>query len=337
MKVTYRSLKRHVAELVEKVAKLESEVAALKAIDRANRHIDLVDFHTMRTFMYTDDLAYRQLPERQRRFTPDDHRPIPVEKRTPGDLFASPASSAFEIMMAHYWLHDLDFTYFDVGAQYCTGSVHTARIIEGCGKPNRVVAFEPGVAAQLAPFNIAINHQSARITFERMAVSRDDFPALLFAEAGHSENNRIVNRTPDQELMSVLVPCTSIDGYVESRGIEGNLILKIDTQGGEYEVVEGMRRTMARRFTAFLTEFTPWALETRINPAEWVQSMLRENYVLDTNIQTGLSFGAGQGITADRVGNLVESVMRSEQKYTDLAVIPRRLPGAEKLIDRLRQ
>ncbi len=335
MKVTYGSLKGHVAGLLERVAHLESEVAALRAAASANRHIGLVDFVTVRAFMFTDDLAYRQAPEEQKRAALTDHRPVPVGRCTPEEVFASPKSSALDILMAHYWRQNLDFTYFDVGAQYCSSSVFAARLIEACGKPNRVVAFEPGVASQLAPFNIAINHQSARIAFERMAVGADEFPALLFGEAGHTENNRIVNRVPASEAVSMLVPCTSIDAYIAARGIEGGLILKIDTQGGEYEVVEGMRQTMATRLTTFLAEFTPWALETRVNPAEWLRSLLADNHVLDTNIHTNLAFGSAAGITADRAAQFVETIAGSEHKYTDLAVIPKRLPESAALVERL--
>lgn len=316
--------------LASKLAELETEVAQLRRLATFRRQIGLIDFGELRGFMYVDDLGYQQTRPEQR--TGDIQRtiadPLPKDIATTYD---DRRSTLLEILFCHHWLHGLEFTVLDIGCQYGFSAISTARNIQAFGKSNLVIAFDPGVAAELVPHNLLMNGMESRIRFERMAISKTCGPRIVYTELEHSENNRIVNRTQGQEAISYAVMATSLDAYCR---FPGHLIVKIDTQGAEPEVFGGMAQLLADRLVTAVTEFTPHAMATQVQPAEWLAHQMELFHVFDAG-HLDLVIGPGHQVHKVELAGFVERVDASPSRYTDLLMVPRHLPAVNELLSRI--
>ena len=337
--------------LHEKVDVLGEQIQRLGPGFCAGRKVDLVNFDIIRCFMFMDDFGYRdQVQESQKNYqlTQDDIREI-QERRSAKQRSAAPSldealqrinrNHVIHVLLAHYWAHRLDFTYIDVGCGYGHSALIVAHSICACDMRNKTICFEPGVAAFLVGHNIAINGLEDFMIFETVAVSSGTFPVIMYCEAGFTAGNRTVNRIPGRESFSYVVPATSIDEYLEEKNVRNHLIMKIDTEGAEYEVFLGMRRAIEERYTTYFVEFTPPALATRIRPAQFLADIGRDAYILD--IET-LEFDPRRNnmrpfkvIEPSRYKRFVEEVSSRQGSWTDLLVVPRKLPGVEGLMARL--
>ncbi|MCC6390540.1 MAG: FkbM family methyltransferase [Bryobacterales bacterium] len=212
-----------------------------------------------------------------------------------------------------------------------------AQVILSSGHTNHVYAFDPGEAGRLARYNIILNGLESHVTFECLAVSKGTFPGLVFTETGHSENNRLVNRTPTMEASSYVVMCTSIDEYAARKSLSGHCVIKIDTQGGEVEVFEGMNHLRQTRQVTCISEFVPEAIATRVCPIEWL-----------TRVSEGCSIFEVPGmdmflspshslryVPRDTVPEFVNEIRERPNRYTDIVLIPETLPGHTVLARRL--
>lgn len=324
------------AALESEVGALKSEVDALKRAVSSGRHVDLVDFTELRVFMYTDDLCYVQLPEHYKHNQPVPlNRDLSQPRRSPEERYANPSEPLLSTLFSHYWLNGLDFAFVDVGCQYGTSAMAAAQVILSAGQSNHVYAFDPGVAGQLAPFNIELNGLRKQVTFERLAISSVEMPGLVFAELGHSENNRIVNRARPIEAFSYVIQCTSLDYYLAEHRIEQPLVAKIDTQGGEVEVFAGMKRTLASRLVTCITEFVPGAISTRVPADQWLLR-LGENFRIFEIRDLDLFLTPTHRVHVvehDRVREFVREVAQRPIPYTDLLLVPMNLPRAAELAD----
>lgn len=237
-------------------------------------------------------------------------------------------------IFSHFWRLALPFTYLDVGAKYGAGAIHLTLYVRALGHDNRIVCFEPGSSSELLAANISANGLADDIAFEPIAVSDRVGSATLFGEKGYPENNRIVNPVAATQAFSRQIPTTSLDAYVSAHQIAGHLIIKVDTQGAEWEVLAGMKRVRKDRLIVMVIEFTPWALETRVPPARFLDELADGSHLLDL----GMLFSGHGGLPPKVL--LPEShrefpaeVMRRKGCWTDLLVVPRRLPDAQALVD----
>ena len=339
------------------VRELQQELAAVRAIAYEARRVDLVKFGDMSLFMYVNDLAYRVVSSDRKNYPLAKHLQMirsrnssnRVTRRTES-LFNlrttddyEPWTDVLHILFGHYWMHSLDFVYIDVGCQFGAHALEAANFIRSCGKRNKTICFEPGIAGSLVEDNIALNGLENLVRFEALAVSNGTFPSILYAETGHSENNRIVNRILEEEDLSYIVRTISIDEYMSNLGFPEavNLIVKIDTQGGEYEVLQGMQEVRKEKFTTFIMEFTPWALASRVDPARFLADICKEGYVLDLyQLKSSppaeeAMLEGGCPIGALDCEQFVSDVASRPEMWTDLLVIPEKLPGATELLERL--
>ena len=297
--------------------------------------VDLVDMGRLKIFMYVDDLAYRSVPPSLRNYQMTREDRLQVQRRKGGDDAGGPPDACEPIgtVLKHYWLHGLDFVYVDVGCQYGTSALAVADFIRASGRPNRVVAFEPGVARDLVAFNIEMNGFEDLVTFEEMAVSDLCGPTLMFCERAHSENNRIVNRAWDRETRSYVVRATSLDAYLERKGIASHAVLKIDTQGAEYRVVQGMAETIRGRLATFVMEFTPWALAPMVDPEAFCRELMEAFVAVDLmTLDYKHASLRRRRIRPDEIPAFVREVAARPGKWTDLLLVPKKLPGAEDLL-----
>jgi FkbM family methyltransferase len=324
--------------LEERLARLEAEVQLLRQLVSVGRQTGIVDFGFLQVFMYVDDLSYQQTAEKYKKPRPaTEERDLSQPRCSPQERYANPREPLLAFLLSHLWVHDVDFSFFDIGCQYGTSAMATGQIILQSQRSNPIYAFDPGVAGELAEWNILLNRMERLVRYERLAVGASTKPMLVFTELGHSENNRIVNPVAGEIGRSYVVGCTSVDEYVASHNIGGNLFLKIDTQGGEVEVFRGMERAMRERLCVCITEFTPNALATQVNPARWLEALAERFEVydlgdLDIHLYPGHLV---RRIDLKQIAYFTEAVSTSPRAYTDLLLLPKELPGLDTLRQRL--
>lgn len=137
--------------------------------------------------------------------------------------------------------------FFDVGAHVGYYSLLAARLV---GPGGKVHAFEP------TPRTFALLRRNAA-----PARSVECFPLALYSStgelvlrdfgAGHSAQNTVADAgrfgdaaAPDATL--VRIPAISLDDHVERTGVTPDFV-KIDAESAEYQILQGMEKTIVRR------------------------------------------------------------------------------------------
>ncbi|HXF85704.1 MAG TPA: FkbM family methyltransferase [Anaerolineales bacterium] len=124
----------------------------------------------------------------------------------------------------------------------------------------RVFAFEP------CPENLLVlRHNLQQSKYKNVyifdkAVSSKDGQAVLFISPGHSNHSLNAGYTPDQGR--VTVQTISIDSFLAAQSIQVVDFIKIDVEGAEPLVLEGMRQTIERASgLKMLIEYNPIAMQ----------------------------------------------------------------------------
>lgn len=142
-------------------------------------------------------------------------------------------------------------TVVDVGANIGYNAVHAARRV---GSGGRVVAVEP------APDNLTVlerNLAAARlpnVTVRPVAAGRDKGHRKLYLRGDTSAVNSLYPQSCYASVTGVIdVPVERLDELVE----DDPDLVKIDVEGAELEVLEGMERLLRRPGLALIVEWHP--------------------------------------------------------------------------------
>jgi FkbM family methyltransferase len=192
----------------------------------------------------------------------------------------------------------------DVGANVGYCSVLFAGIADAGRK---VYAFEP------EPFNFAMFENvlreralGNRVVATRAAVGADDGTLRLWLNPRHHGDHRIATAALEGE--TVEVPVIALDTFVESQDIGPVRFIKIDVQGYEPAVCEGMKRTLAANPDGVVSlEYMPEALRAQgHHPARLIESFEARGYRTYTVLRGGtLQSGMPRNLPADGWADLL--------------------------------
>ena len=70
----------------------------------------------------------------------------------------------------------------------------------------------------------------------------------------------------ETDVYNRIVDTTTIDSYCSIHKIKNHLIVKTGTQGGDYDVIMGMKGVIAERLVTFITEFAPNLISSSVKP-----------------------------------------------------------------------
>lgn len=183
---------------------------------------------------------------------------------------------------------------------------YTASVFAAALQPSaKVYAFEPDQAS----FNTlreVIQHKNlgASVEILQMAVGSSDGTLEFWHNDEHSADHRVV--TPQFNSLELdrskvmTVPVTSIDSFVASRGLANISFVKIDVQGYELAVCQGMKQTLQafpQLCVAF--EYAPDGMrELGFDSAVLLQFFRKAGYQLYVLTRRGLRF-AGDDASID--------------------------------------
>ena len=144
----------------------------------------------------------------------------------------------------------------DVGANIGYFSLLASMLV---GSAGRVHAFEPDpVNCALLRKNVRLNRAS-NIEVIQAALSDNEDPVSLFLDSDNKGDHRIWEPTGEARK-GIKVTATTLDAYLKKTATVPSFI-KIDVQGAEGKVLDGMKQTFAQTGPAYLIlEFWPAAL-----------------------------------------------------------------------------
>jgi FkbM family methyltransferase len=165
---------------------------------------------------------------------------------------------------------------------------YTSAVFAGALKPDsKVYAFEPDqLSYRLLEEVIRRKYLSEAIEAINMAVGSFDGHIKFWHNEKHSADHRVVTERfsracPDDTNIST-VPVTTVDTFVRNRNLRNISFIKIDVQGYELAVCEGMKDTLERfPETCVCLEHAPDALvELGFEPGKVLDFFRSRNYQL---------------------------------------------------------
>lgn len=120
-----------------------------------------------------------------------------------------------------------------------------------CKPPAKIYAFEPDRASFATLWEVVQHKQlSGTVEIFSMAVGAGDGTLEFWYNEEHSADHRVVTEEfkslqLDRSKITV-VPVTSVDSFVAARSLLNVSFIKIDVQGYELAVCEGMKKTVER-------------------------------------------------------------------------------------------
>jgi FkbM family methyltransferase len=136
----------------------------------------------------------------------------------------------------------------DIGANIgYTACIFASALTSG----SKVYAFEPdGSSYSLLEDTIRRKKLSVSIEALNLAVGSCDSTVEFWHNKAHSADHRVVTEKfralRSDPIETTTVPMTSVDTFVKERNLEHVSFIKIDVQGYELAVCEGMRSTLER-------------------------------------------------------------------------------------------
>jgi FkbM family methyltransferase len=210
----------------------------------------------------------------------------------------------------------------DVGANIGYTSCVFATVL----KPgSKIYAFEPDqISFEILQETVRHKNLSAAIEPVHQAVGCSDGSLKFWHNERHSADHRVVteqfsNTCADGAQIST-VPATTVDTFVKSRNVQNISFIKIDVQGYELAVCEGMTNTLEKSPLAVVClEYSPDALrELGFEPHKLLDFFRTRGYDLYV-----LTREQPQLLADD---NSLEAVLKN-QGYVDLLCSKRHLPS----------
>lgn len=163
----------------------------------------------------------------------------------------------------------------DAGANVGYFTLLFARLV---GPTGRVYAFEPDPSNyEILVRNVRLNGFT-NVVVEQKALSNEPGSVTLFMTDEVREDSRIL-QAPSREVESVEVEAVVLDEYLAGREERVDLV-KIDTQGAEGMIIDGMAETNRKNDLLLMIEWTPSVLpDFGYEPEEVVQMLRAANFV----------------------------------------------------------
>ncbi|MBG84306.1 MAG: hypothetical protein CMJ40_07165 [Phycisphaerae bacterium] len=168
--------------------------------------------------------------------------------------------------------------FLDIGAHVGLYTLPAARRV---GEAGRVIAFEPHPSNRgLLEENLARNNVQ-NVTVVPAAVSNSPGVLELQVSSFNTGDHRLY-RGSSTRAKTVRTDVVSVDAWLESAGISKVDMVKMDVQGAEASVLEGMRRTMeSNRELRMIIEYTPWMLrESGADPMAVLTDLESDGFAL---------------------------------------------------------
>jgi FkbM family methyltransferase len=143
-------------------------------------------------------------------------------------------------------------TIFDIGANI---GLYTTKASKLVGLEGQVHSFEPDQKNYQILQSKTKEQKNLKIN--NVALSNENGQHDLFIDAINPGNHSFSKENLYKNQVSISVPTTTLDEYVEKNKLEKVDVIKIDVQGAEYLVFSGARKTLSKFPVTIIMEFWP--------------------------------------------------------------------------------
>ena len=163
----------------------------------------------------------------------------------------------------------------DIGANIGYYTILLSKLV---GENGKVFAFEPDPNNfKVLKENIKLNNLK-NVIIENKAVSNKNGKIHLYFSKINSGDSRVYKTLEDRE--KVEVNCITLDNYFKNTKIRPSFI-KIDTQGYEPAIFEGMNKLIKNKNIIITAEFFPEGLKSAgFNPLHFLESLKNNGFEL---------------------------------------------------------
>ena len=161
-------------------------------------------------------------------------------------------------------------TFLDIGANV---GYYTALAIAGMEGSGKIIAVEPDRENfQYLERTVTANGGGNVTCIQKAAADRSGFLTLYVSSENRGDNRLYANELSDG---SYSVEVSTIDSILSDLGVDAVDLIKMDVQGFEGQVLQGMRETIRRsKGLVMLTEFWPYGLASAgSKPAEILRDL----------------------------------------------------------------
>jgi FkbM family methyltransferase len=305
-----------------------------------NRESDvrLVEIAGLYLLYYSTDHAFTHVMQdpRARLITPDQIKTA----WHPGDAdidiaWALEGMGLFSLASIHYWRHNIDFDYVDVGANVGLTVLGQSVFYKRCNKTNKAYAFEPGEVFPLLERSVKLNRIEDMTTCVRAALSDCAGSARFYSTpAQFAASSLLVEATGRPGVVAseeTVVETMSFDGFVSRMRPAPGLLVKIDAEGADFRVLDGMRQTLFDRLCTIQIELYPALVDSYTNCVDRLSSLTADFVLIDVGLTP---FSQIRPEVAE-ITSFVTDVRLRTDPATDLFLIPKKLPRSADLVWRI--
>ena len=253
----------------------------------------------------------------------------------PDDAWGLKGVGPMALASIHYWRHDIEFCYLDVGAHIGMTTIGRAIFYKRCGRDNRIFAFEPGNIFQLLQAAVEVNRVADLVMCVQAAVSDTSGSAQFYLTSGQSPASSLladaVHRPEVTQSTPIMVNTITIDKFLTGSERSSGILAKIDTEGADFKVVDGMKETMSDRLCTLQIEFFPRLVDPYVDPLARLLELGRDFYLVDLGSSPHIQIASENRA----IEEFVMRVRTLRPPVTDIFLIPKELPDAELLLARI--
>jgi len=336
-----------------------------------DKKLDLVDFEDVKLLMFRDDSLYditvsadRKNRSLREHFLEVSRHGYPKSIVCPANVDqVSAARFGLFIYLHHLWRENIEFTVLDVGSHVGDFSLKVANFARTFQKKLKVIAFDPTPAGALVEYNVQINGLQDYVRHEDLAVSdvnglikfqavkgHSDSPSALvrpgnerlwgkltkFVKSHHKSNyfQGLLSRIRGERVFEFIAKSAVISDYLDTNRIEGHLFVKIDIEGLDQCVISSLLPRAQKSLVSIVTEFTPGSFPSPGAAAGMLEELNKSFVIYDIFYSPNPTrFDRLHGRSLPDFARQVRE--RRKYGYTDLLLIPKAVPGLERVLRRL--
>lgn len=308
--------------------------------EQVDRDIALITIADLYLYYFRRDHAFKSMLEDPRAKEITEDQVVDLWQPNTANLdeaWSLKGLGCISLASIHYWKNSIDFCYLDVGAHVGLTTIAQAIFCKRCGFSNLIYAFEPGEVFFLLQRAIKINRVPDLVSCIQAAASDETGLANFYLTPAQSPASSLLKCAVDRPVVVERVPTVTniltIDEFLRGKNPTAGVVAKIDAEGADFLVLDGMKKTLSECLCTMQIEFSPALVDSYADPAERLLA-LAKNFIL---IEVG---PAQPHLIVEEQHSIDDFTTRVRellpQAVTDIFLIPKKLPQADKLIDRLR-
>lgn len=169
---------------------------------------------------------------------------------------------------------------FDVGGHHGLMAIVSAM---ATGRTGKVVTFEPNPHARAyIEKHLLLNRAPdvSDVVIESVALSSQKGESLFYIQSGEMTWNSTILKEFAPSETSISVTTTTMDDYVSRTGLIPRVI-KIDTEGSDFMVLQGARETLIKHKPVLIVEFNPISAQAAgVTLSEYIKFLEKLGYEL---------------------------------------------------------